>query len=592
MKIKPAYLLVALSTVLVACGETEDVSTAEVQETVEQRVTSVPAPGSLMGEMPTNILITAADCSADKLGSSIPVDAIGEPVSGVTLDEFNWVEAENQLPAYCYVKGTMTPVDTSETARNIEFGVAFPQSWSHRAGHMGGGGNNGTIPRLWTGGLLTYGFPGMLEREFVVYGSDSGHQMGEDEWTLNDEAVRNLAYMQMKKTHDAAWVLIERMYGEQPRFSYYLGRSQGGREALTVVQRYPLDYDGVYSGVPIVNFSSLQLAPEWIRIQEKPLESWVTPAKTNAIAAEVLRQCDDLDGLADGIIGNYVACRAIFDVTQGEPGRDPWATKRCPGNVDPVPGDDSVNACLTDGQIETLEFVHQRYQFATPLAYSNRSFGMWLPSTDPGGSGLIAEERFQGQEGAVADAPVHTHLGVVGVTGVLMKDLSANPLDYVEGGQWDDRRVELSAYYDGTNPDLTPFYLSGGKLISDMGTNDSLASSGAQLDYYQSVIDTLGMETVQQFARLYPMPGANHIGRGSNYGLNGNGEEIPVAPLATSYDNLAMLMNWVENNEAPPLNITAISSQGKTQKLCFYPTYPHYIGGSVNDQSSYECRAP
>ena len=91
-------------------------------------------------------------------------------------------------------------------------------------------------------------------------------------------------------------------------------------------------------------------------------------------------------------------------------------------------------ACLTDGQIATLEFVYSRYRFATPLANGVKSFGMWVPNTDPSGSGLIADARYRGQEGAAADAPMHSHLGVLGVTGFLMRDLAANPLDYVEGG--------------------------------------------------------------------------------------------------------------------------------------------------------------
>ena len=160
-----------------------------------------------------------------------------------------------------------------------------------------------------------------------------------DDWTLNEEAIRNLGYAQMKKTHDAAMVIIERAYGERPRFNYYIGTSQGGREALTVAQRYPADYDGVAANVPIVGFSTLMLAPELIRIHEKPLANWVTPAKVNAIRGEFMRQCDGLDGLADGIINNYMACRAIFDVTQGARNRRPWAAKRCPNNVDPNPDD-------------------------------------------------------------------------------------------------------------------------------------------------------------------------------------------------------------------------------------------------------------
>ena len=55
------------------------------------------------------------------------------------------------------------------------------------------------------------------------------------------------------------------------------------------------------------------------------MANWVTPAKVEAIRGEFVRQCDKLDGLADGIINNYMACRAIFDMSQGAPDRNPWA---------------------------------------------------------------------------------------------------------------------------------------------------------------------------------------------------------------------------------------------------------------------------
>jgi feruloyl esterase len=70
------------------------------------------------------------------------------------------------------------------------------------------------------------------------------------------------------------------------------------------------------------------LAPEIIRIQEKPVANWVTPSKVKAIRAEFLRQCDRLDGLADGVINNYQDSRAIFDVTDGIGPADPWAALR------------------------------------------------------------------------------------------------------------------------------------------------------------------------------------------------------------------------------------------------------------------------
>ena len=134
--------------------------------------------------------------------------------------------------------------------------------------------------------------------------------------------------MQLKKTHDAAMVIIERVYGERPRFNYFFGASQGGREGLTVAERYPADYDGIVADVPILSFSTLMLAPELIRIQEKPKANWIPRNKINTIRAEFMRQADKLDGLEDGIINNYLAARALFDMSQGPADRNPWAALR------------------------------------------------------------------------------------------------------------------------------------------------------------------------------------------------------------------------------------------------------------------------
>ena len=544
--------------------------------------------------------ITAAECSTARIGSSIPASAIGEPVSAVTLSAPTWTEAAGAVPAYCRVNGSMAPVDTSSTAKPINFAVVLPASWSQRAAQLGGGGINGVIPNLTGGG--PGGGTSILARGFATYGSDSGHQAGgggrrgggappnpaADDWALNEEAIANLGYMQMKKTHDAAMILMERVYGRRPRFNYYIGSSQGGREALTVAQRYPADYDGVAANVPIVGFSTLMLAPELIRIHEKPLGNWVTPAKVNAIRGEFMRQCDGLDGLADGIINNYQACRAIFDLTQGSRNRTPWAAKRCPNNVDPNPQDTTAGACLTDGQISTLQLTYSRYRFATRLAHGARTFGMWVPNTDPSGSGLILNARFRGQEGAADTAPMHSHLGVLGVTGFLMKNLAGNPLDYVEGGPLNKRREALSAILDSTNPDLAAFSRRGGKMIVTIGTNDTLASPGAQLDYYEAVLDRMGRSAVDRFARFYVMPQTGHGLSGTNYTTDGEGRTIPSAPIPNRYDQLALLFDWVENNVAPGMSVTLTAGE-KSLPLCSYPTYPRYRGGAPASASSYRC---
>ena len=339
-------------------------------------------------------ILTAESLTAEKVGSTIAPESIGEPVRVVNLKSPKWQEGPNG--GYGTVEGQILPIDPN--CPPINFRVALPAKWTRRGAQLGGGGMNGMIPNL-AGRELANGY--------ATYGSDSGHQgfgfpgglggpggrggpaKGEvdkpksdpNAWALNEEAVRNLAYMQMKKTHDAAMVIMERVYGERPKYNYYFGASQGGREALTVAQRYAQDYDGITADVPIVNFSSLMLAPCLIRIQEKPLENWVTRNKMNAIRAEFLRQCDGLDGLQDGIINNYVAARALFDVSQGDSNRNPWAALRGPGGKDPDPTDSSATAKLSDGQMKTLQVVYSGYKFATPLANGVKSFGMWIPNT-------------------------------------------------------------------------------------------------------------------------------------------------------------------------------------------------------------------
>jgi pimeloyl-ACP methyl ester carboxylesterase len=566
--------------------------------------TSVAAQGAATAStvaVAGNKVITAADCTAERIGSSIMPSAIGEPVRAVTLKAPSWVDSANGVSAHCRIDGSIAPVDNASTAKPINFSVVLPASWNRRAAQLGGGGMNGVVPNLTAGGPNG---PSILSRGLATYGSDSGHQIAfaagprrggppgpnaaTDDWALNEEAIANLGYMQMKKTHDAAMLIIERAYGERPRFNYYIGTSQGGREALTVAQRYPNDYDGVAANVPIVSFSTLMLAPELIRIHEKALANWLTPAKVNAIRGEFIRQCDALDGLGDGIINNYMACRAIFDVKQGAKNRHPWAAKRCANNVDPNPDDTSANACLTDGQISTLEFTYSRYPFASALAHGTRSFGMWVPNTDPSGSGLILNARFKGQEGAPNDAPMHAHLGILGVVAFLMKDLAANPLDYTEGGSLSARRMALSTMLDATNPDLATFEKRGGKMIVTIGTNDTLASPGAQLDYFQSVVDKMKRTTVDRFARFFVMPQTGHGLSGTNYTVDGEGKTIPSMPIPNRYDQVGLLFDWVEKNVAPGMSVTVTAGE-KSLPLCSYPTYPKYASGDAKLAASYRC---
>ena len=97
------------------------------------------------------------------------------------------------------------------------------------------------------------------------------------------------------------------------------------------------------------------------------------------------------------------------------------------------------------------------------------------------------------------------------------QSLKRTALDYIEGGVFDKRRQQISRWLDATNPDLTPFYERGGKMIVVVGANDTMASSGDQMDYFQSVIETMGEVKVNAFARFFVMPQGDHNLQGENY---------------------------------------------------------------------------
>jgi len=588
-------------------------------------------------------VISEADCNAQKLGATIAPAQIGEPVSGVTLDAPVWTAATDAVPAYCRVTGKLLPVDSAASAYPINFSVVLPAAWSVRAAHFGGGGMNGTVVR--GDGLVKEGFAG--------YGSDSGHTNADPTWGTNEEAIKNFGYMQLKKTHDVAMVLIERAYGAKPRYNYFIGGSQGGREALTAVQRYPADYDGVAASVPVLNFSALALTPTWVQMRQKTQAGMVPAAKVRAIQTAFINQCDKLDGLADGIINNYVDCRARFNTTRQAAKSDPWAAKRCPNDRDPNPADTSASACLTSGQIDTINFVFSTYDFPKALANGNKTHGNWVPTTDaaallvamtgggrggggggragggapgapgaagpggpppaaaPGGGGGRAgggapaqQARFRGQEGATPDAPIYSSQGSLVLTGFILRDLNANPLEFnAFSDATMQRQLQVSEWVDAYGFDLSKFRARGGKLIVGIGTADTTAAPGTQLDWFQGVINKMGRGTVDGFARFYVLPHTGHGLGGNGFTVDGDGQTIAAATVPSLWNgeavqernqrSLTLLRGWVENGVAPDKSQTVRNPDGAGLPLCSYPQYPQYNGtGDTRLASSYACANP
>jgi len=223
-------------------------------------------------------------------------------------------------PAYCKVLGHIEPADPK--APPIKFQVNLPAEWNNRSLQYGGGGFNGVlITGLALPPAYPYDKPSPLARGFVTYGTDSGHTTKNGEppqlFALNDEAFENFAHVSYKKVRDAAVVLMTRAYGRKPDRMYFMGSSEGGREGLTMAQRYPEDFDGIFARVPVINWVGLQHANTRAGLATMG-EGWIRPAQVKLVADAVLKACDKADGSEDLLIEDPVGCKARFKAVMME----------------------------------------------------------------------------------------------------------------------------------------------------------------------------------------------------------------------------------------------------------------------------------
>jgi Tannase and feruloyl esterase len=526
------------------------------------------------------------------VGFAVPAAAIGLPTSGATVAAAELIPASPQaltvdravlaIPEYCRVTGRISPVDP--TAPPINFHLNLPTSWNRKLAQLGGSGQNGVIPVALTTGMhwgpesIPPNAPYALSRGFVVYGSDSGHQSPggrgaastspSADWTTNDEAFTNFAYAQMKKTRDVAVAVVARFYGESIRHSYYLGASQGGREALMVVQRFPQDYDGVFAQVPANTYVHLSIGEPLARAKAQAGDGWIPPAKVAVIGKEVLRQCDRLDGIADGLVSNYKACDRRFDPAVTA---NPLAAVRCRG------GGDTGASCLSDAQIRAANAVHRSMSYPFALANGWTTFSGW-----PTGSESATNWK------ALPDRPTPaSNFGVL--RSRIVRDPDANLLE-VDLPKYAKELRQLSDLIDAANPDLSAFRKRGGRLILKVNTTDYTVNPRWVMDYYEKVRQTMGARVVDEFVRFYVAIGLFH---NRNVGRN----PITNALVPGYVDFIAMLDDWVEHGKAPA-NTQVLSAMdtappftvSATFPMCAYPMYPRYQGkGDPKSAASYAC---
>ncbi|MEO6018308.1 MAG: tannase/feruloyl esterase family alpha/beta hydrolase [Polaromonas sp.] len=552
--------------VLTACGGGSSSPAAVVATT---------PPGTTPTVVVTAPVDPVAACAALN-GLAIDASQISLPSTGANITTATYVaatDAGNLMGDYCRVRGLIHPVDAS--APDITVAVNLPTTWNSKAIHFGGGGFDGTL--IDGTEVIRFGpsdKPAPLALGYVTYGDDAGHQSGsitDGTFAVNDESLANYGGNSLKKTHDVAALLIRARYGSAPAKAYFLGTSTGGRDALTYIQRWPTDYNGVIANEPALNYTGVRLHNVAVgrALYLNAGAGWVNLNKTLLVQSAVLKACDKLDGAADGVVSNVESCRQLNSQI--------LASLRCAG------GTDNGDTCLSDPQLATIQTIESPLNLSYTLANSVTfagGFNLLEGSliAGPFTSRDLGTRRVPGNPATTADSNMY-------LTGdqwakyfvTRIPGLNTLSFDPNSPGLYTQRVSDVSAITDATNPDLSGFLSKGSRLIMLHGLADEVIPTNSTIAYYNNVVATVGQAAVDAGIRFYTVPGMGH----------GTGVFIP------GWDSLAALENWVERGISPGTGMVAdavAGTYGRTRPLCQYPAYPRYKGsGSMDAAINYSC---
>ncbi len=456
--------------------------------------------------------------------------------------------ARTVLPAHCRVAAVLTP--SSDSQIEIEVWMPPPESWNGKYQAVGNGGWAGSIsfgtaaPQP-----IARTMASALKEGYATSSTDTGHKTARDGASFapgHPEKLRDFADRAVHTMTVASKAVIAAFYGAGPKFSYWNGCSTGGRQGLMAAQRHPEDFDGIIAGAPANYWTHLMAGIVWgAQAAHKDQPGNIPAQKLSLLHDAVLRACDALDGVKDGVIEDPTRCNF-----------DPHSLE-CKGNEGP--------ACLTSAQAEAAS---KMYSGAKNPRTGQQIYPGMVPGSELGWdpvNGLqplgIAESHFRN---------------------VVFKD-----------PDWDYRRLDFDAgialtdktdngLINATDPNLQAFFARGGKLIQYHGWNDQQISPLNSINYYSSVEQKLGGSTnVRDSYRLFMAPGMMHCGGGE-----GPNQLHPMAALE----------RWRESGLAPGQIIAAHVTNGvidSTRPLCPYPQVAVYNGtGSTNDAGSFSCKTP
>jgi feruloyl esterase len=475
---------------------------------------------------------------------------------------------------HCEVKGIATP--TSDSTINFTLWLPPPDKWNGKYLQKGSGG--------WGGEAYSYALITPVSRGYAAAVTDDGHSGdGTARFVVgHPEKLIDFGYRAIHETSRQSRVILNAFYGTAQKQAYFVGCSDGGREALMQAQRYPEDFNGIVAGAPANNWTHQFASFIW---DEKAMlaggTSILPASKLSLLQAAAIKACDAKDGVRDGILDDPRDCAFDPDVL------------RC------TVGD--ADDCLTGPQADAVKKIYSGAK--DPLTGKPIN-----PGFEPGMEAHPSTWKQWLLESGQA------------------KFGNSNFADAVyEGRPWDWRTSNLhedvtladekeAPYVNATNPDLRTFHAHGGKLIVYHGWGDTAVAPRNSIDYYNQVRAFLatypnarsaGAATLlDDFFLLFMVPGMSHCWGGVGPDSFGN-QEVPAPGLVqdADHDVVMALDRWVVDGSAPQRivatklpekNSARNLKQGiMTRPLCAYPKVARYQGkGSTNDAANFRCVAP
>jgi len=308
-------------------------------------------------------------------------------------------------------------------------------------------------------------------------------------------------------------------------------------------QRHPEDFDGIVAGAPANYWTHLMAGIVWsAQAAHRDSPGNMSREKLQVLHAAVLRACDELDRVKDGIIENPALCK--FDPGELE----------CKGSDAP--------SCLTAAQVDAARKMYEG-------AVNPRTGQQIYPGMAPGSE--LGWDPVQG-------------LQPLGIAESHFRNIVFHDRD------WDYRKLNFDAHIsladkidngliNAIDPDLSAFFARGGKLIQYHGWNDQQISAVNSVNYYRSVEERMGGK-VRDSYRLFMAPGMMHCGGGE-----GPNQINPMAALE----------RWREKGVAPDQILAIRVTSGVvdlTRPLCPYPQVAVHNGvGTTSDSQNFRCVA-